>query len=392
MKRFCILLFVVLKFNTIWSNTHPIDSILNEVSKNNIALQALKKSNEADIAALKAANKLGATSVDYSPFYAKNIEGIASSEFIIKQEFDFPTLYAARNEATELGSQTKDMEFQSLRQTILLEAMNLCMELIHLNKLISIVEERYHTAKKMLELYETKMAEGSATALEVNRIKMEMMKASAETEQFKSKQKNHLHTLRALNGDKPIDIKCATYPQWNYLPNDSTFIGTYMTNDAELKSLQAQAIGRKQNIAIRKQEKLPKISIGYRRNTSVENASNGFLIGAAIPLFTGRQKIKEAKARYESMQLEVEEAQTKKQNELRNIMNEATYTKRAIDAYDQEIIKTSIKNLQTAIENDNITAIEYFREKDLINENLQNLLTLENKYYKLLAQMQKYKL
>lgn len=392
MKRFCIVLISSLSINISWAETHPIDAVLDEVSKNNIALQAVAKNNEADIAAMKASNDLDAISVEYSPFYEKNVKGIASSEFIVKQEFDFPTLYAARNEATQIGSKAKDWEYQSMRQDILLEALNLCLDLIHLNKQVALMTERHYTAQKLLILYEKKNDEGDATILDVNRIKMEMMQTSAEIEQLKAEQKTLLHSLQTINGNKPIALDCTSYPNWGEIYADSLFIASYMANDAALKSIEAQTETTKQHITISRQEKLPKLAVGYRRNTSMENASNGFLIGAAIPLFTGKQKIKEAKARHESMKLQLEEAQIQTQNDVKKISDEAACTKQAIEAYNLDVIEKSKNTLDTAIENGSITAVEYFREKDNINESLSDFMKIENKYYKLLAEMQKYKL
>ena len=197
-KRICIAWATIMATCNIWAGTHPIDSVLYKVSRNNIALQALVKNSEADIAAMKATNSLGATSIDYSPFYAKEVKGVASSEFIVKQDFDFPTLYAARSQATKASTKTKEWEYKSMRQESLLNALQLCLDLVHMNKQITLMTERYNAALSLSALYEKKMEQGATTILEMNRIKMEMMQTAARIEQLKAEQK----TLFGLKSKK----------------------------------------------------------------------------------------------------------------------------------------------------------------------------------------------
>ena len=45
---------------------------------------------------VKIAARQEELSVEYSPFFAKGIDGMASSELVVTQGFDFPTLHAAR--------------------------------------------------------------------------------------------------------------------------------------------------------------------------------------------------------------------------------------------------------------------------------------------------------
>lgn len=391
-KRICIAWATIMATCNIWAGTHPIDSVLYKVSRNNIALQALVKNSEADIAAMKATNSLGATSIDYSPFYAKEVKGVASSEFIVKQDFDFPTLYAARSQATKASTKTKEWEYKSMRQEILLNALQLCLDLVHMNKQITLMTERYNAALSLSALYEKKMEQGATTILEMNRIKMEMMQTAARIEQLKAEQKTLEHSLQALNGDKPIELDCTSYPQWSEFYADTAFFANYMAHDATLKRMETQTEVSKRHIAVSRQEKLPKLSVGYRRNTSMENASNGFLVGAAIPLFTGKQKIKEAKARHEGMKLQLEDTQVQTLNELKKISYNAASTKRTMNAYNLNVIIEAKNALDKAIKNGSITAVEYFRESDNINESLSEYMKVENKYYKLLAEMQKFTL
>ncbi|MDE7085998.1 MAG: hypothetical protein K2O48_04850 [Prevotella sp.] len=76
-----------------------IETIIASVEANNTLLKAVRSGNAATVAEVKSENTIGETSVEYSPFFRKGVGGTASSELIVSQEFDFPTVYGARSKS-----------------------------------------------------------------------------------------------------------------------------------------------------------------------------------------------------------------------------------------------------------------------------------------------------
>ena len=68
--------------------------VLSQVESNNLSLKALKHDIEADVLDIRSENSLTGPSLEYSPFFNKGYSGVASSEMVISEEFDFPTKYA----------------------------------------------------------------------------------------------------------------------------------------------------------------------------------------------------------------------------------------------------------------------------------------------------------
>lgn len=99
-----------------------LDSLLLTIEHNNKSLQALKKGNEATMQEVQAQNRLEDPTVEYSPFFQRNVKGMASSELVVSQGFDFPTLYAARNKYTRLQETVTDWQYESARRDVLLAA------------------------------------------------------------------------------------------------------------------------------------------------------------------------------------------------------------------------------------------------------------------------------
>ena len=67
-----------------------IDPVLQEIERNNLELKALRSENRASVLDMKGENSLEAPSVEYSPFFRNGVSGVASSELVVSQEFDFP--------------------------------------------------------------------------------------------------------------------------------------------------------------------------------------------------------------------------------------------------------------------------------------------------------------
>ena len=94
-----------------------IEEVLQSVEQNNKELQAVFHSTEAAKMEVQTQNNLEDPSVEYSPFFAKGIDGMASSELVVTQGFDFPTLYAARNRSGKLQKDVLDRQQQALRRS-----------------------------------------------------------------------------------------------------------------------------------------------------------------------------------------------------------------------------------------------------------------------------------
>ncbi|MEE0690498.1 MAG: TolC family protein, partial [Bacteroidaceae bacterium] len=92
-----ILCVGILCFNGLIADAQGIDEILQQIARNNPQLHAQDKARNAEKIELKTSNNLDRTVVSYSPFFANGVQGIASSELVVSQDFDFPTLYAGRN-------------------------------------------------------------------------------------------------------------------------------------------------------------------------------------------------------------------------------------------------------------------------------------------------------
>lgn len=370
------------------AKAQDINAVLKSVEQNNMELKALLKGNEAADIENKSQNTLEDLSIEYSPFFQSETSGIASSELVITQGFDFPTLYGARKKAGQLQRNVLDMQYQTARRDILVNAKKLCLDIINYNKQKQLLQERRKNADELLAMFELKFKNGDATSLELNKIKLDRMNLETELVQADTKHANAMQQLQALNGGQPIEVNMTEYPQ---APADDevTMYEKAVATDWTVRTAQASVLAAEQDVKVNKQSWIPKFEIGYRRNTEGDNASNGFLIGGSIPLFSSKNKVKIAKARQTEAVMQHANARINAENSARTMIDQMKQLKASADAYDVPLMRQTLKLLRTAVENGEISVTEYYVEADNIYKNMITYMDIERQYQDALTEIYK---
>ena len=134
------------------------------------------------------------------------------------------------------------------------------------------------------------------------------------------------------------------------------------------------------------------MDLGYRRNTSMDEESNGFLVGISIPLFSPRNRIKAAQAQYEAARLQGEQARILAESQSRSRINEMRQLQSALEVYDPELMNQMLELLRSSLEKGEISMIDYYTEADGVYQNLQNYLNLSRQYQGIIADIYKFDL
>lgn len=370
------------------AKAQDINAVLKSVEQNNMELKALLKGNEVADIENKSQNTLEDLSIEYSPFFQSETSGIASSELVITQGFNFPTLYGARKKAGKLQRNVLDMQYQTARRDILVNAKKLCLDIINYNKQKQLLQERRKNADELLAMFELKFKNGDATSLELNKIKLDRMNLETELVQADTKHANAMQQLQALNGGLPIEVNMTEYPQ---APADDevTMYEKAVATDWTVRTAQASVLAAEQDVKVNKQSWIPKFEIGYRRNTEGDNASNGFLIGGSIPLFSSKNKDKIAKARQTEAVMQHANARINAENSARTMITQMKQLKASADAYDVPLMRQTLKLLRTAVENGEISVTEYYVEADNIYKNMITYMDIERQYQDALTEIYK---
>ena len=388
MKRYLIATIVALSTYSI-AIADTVGDVLKQVAANNLTLQALVHDNQADVLDIKASNSIGGPSVEYSPFFTKGYSGVAESELVVSQEIDFPTKYAARNKQAQMQQTVGDKLLAKQRRDILLQAQLLCIDLIRLNQTLSMLRERLANSETLLQMYQKRMEAGDANALELNKVKLDCMEVRTLVNEAQGERTSLLQQLRQLNGGKPIDVTDTVLPNYPQITNFEEYRALALASDADVAVAQTSLRAADINLKLQKNEWLPNISFGYRRNTEHGEGINGFLVGVSFPLYSNSNNVKAARQRRESAELQVVQAQNEAEASLRTNYEQLQGLQQVIDHSDVKLLQESLTLFAKALQQGEITALVYYVEINSIYEKLQRHIDLHCQSVKLLAELHK---
>ena len=377
---------------SIGMQAQTVDEVLSQIERNNKELQAQEQTIRASKLEVQAENNLEDPSVEYSPFYTRGISGMSSSELVVTQGFDFPSLYAARRQSGKWKQEVLDRQLRIFRRDILLNAKNLCLDLILYNQKQILLVQRKKNADELLVLFEKRLKEGDVGVLDVNKIKMELMNVQTEVVQNEAAHRSALQQLLAMNGNLPLEFTENTYPSLPELDSYNELYDEIMSTDATLLVADANVRAAEKELKVNRQSWLPKFEVGYRRNTSLDEKSNGFLVGGSLPLFSNRKKGKIVQAQVTSAKLQVENARLQAEAQVQSRYNEICKLREAMQAYDVGLMYKTLDLLNEAVKAGQLSIIEFYTEADNVYQNLQAYMELENQYQKLMADIYKNRL
>lgn len=388
MKRYLIATIVAFSTYSI-ALADNIGDVLKQVASNNLTLQALAHDNQADVLDIKASNSIGGPSVEYSPFFTKGYSGVAESELVVSQEIDFPTKYAARNKQAKMQNIVGEQLLIKQRRDILLQAQLLCIDLIRLNQTLSMLHERLANSETLLQMYQKRMDAGDANALELNKVKLDCMEVRTLVNEAQGERTSLLQQLRQLNGGKPIDVIDTVLPEYPQITNFESYRALALASDADVAVAQTALRAADMNLKLQKNEWLPNISFGYRRNTEQGEGINGFLVGVSFPLYSNSSNVKAARQRRESAELQVVQAQNEAEASLRTNYEQLQGLQQVIYHSDVKLLQESLTLFAKALQQGEITALVYYVEINSIYEKLQRHIDLHCQSVKLLAELHK---
>ncbi|WP_308227986.1 TolC family protein [uncultured Prevotella sp.] len=388
MKRYLIATIVAFSTYSI-ALADTVGDVLKQVASNNLTLKALAHDNQADVLDIKASNSIGGPSVEYSPFFTKGYSGVAESELVVSQEIDFPTKYAARNKQAKMQNIVGEQLLIKQRRDILLQAQLLCIDLIRLNQTLSMLHERLANSETLLQMYKKRMDAGDANALELNKVKLDCMEVRTLVNEAQGERTSLLQQLRLLNGGKPIDVIDTVLPEYPQITNFESYRALALASDADVAVAQTALRAADMNLKLQKNEWLPNISFGYRRNTEQGEGINGFLVGVSFPLYSNSNNVKAARQRRESAELQVMQAQNEAEASMRTNYEQLQGLQQVIDHSDVKLLQESLTLFAKALQHGEITALVYYVEINSIYEKLQRHIDLHCQSVKLLAELHK---
>lgn len=393
MKQFIVITLLASAALSV-NGQNSIDAVLRSIEANNKELQANNQLTVSKKLEAKLDNNLPDPSVSYVHQYG-NREGMGiQGELVASQSFDFPSVYVQKNKLAKSKAASFDRQGAEFRQQILLQAKEICLDLVLLNQQRALLDQRRQNAEQLAELYAMRLETGDANILETNKIDLELLNAKTEARMNESARIAKLQELATLNGGIAIDFTDTTYMSDGDILSFEELRAEAVTSNPQLLTLKSEQVAARRQLSVNKSKSLPGFELGYRMNTATGGERfNGFLVGISIPLFSNRNNVKQAKAQALYTDLQLESTTTTVESELHQLYNQSVALKTSMDEYNMVLkSQNSLALLNKAIQTGQISMIEYFVDVTTFYQSMQNYMQLQNEYQKVMAQLYKYKL
>jgi outer membrane protein TolC len=368
--------------------------VLEQVASNNKELKMNQQQSSIVHSQLAAANALPDPSVSYTHQYGNKAGMGINGEWIASQSFDFPTVYVERNKLIKSRTAGLDLRQADLRRQILLQAYEICLDLVLLRQEQSLLNERLTNAVQLEQLYAKRLQTGDANLLETNKISLELLNIKTEARRKATAIAAKQQALEALNGGLPLVFEAETYEPPAKLPSFDELCDEVFALDPALRALRTEQNAAGQALRLSRMERLPGLEIGYQLNTAARGERfNGFLIGMRIPLFSNRHKVRQARAEILYSELKYEDSSAKARNELFMLYQQSISLKESMTEYEQLLgNQDKLSLLNKALEAGSLSMVDYFIEIGLLYDSLYNYMQLENDYQKSLIRMLQHRL
>lgn len=390
MKRYIILITALVALGS--QAQSPIEATLQSIAENNLSIKATQQDVTAAQTELSAANSLENPTFGFEHLWGdKNqVPGGIKYSFGITQGFDFPSLYVQRRKLINAQNALGSTQVTDARRNILLEARNLCIKIVYLNKQIALVEERAAIAKEVVNLYDKRLKAGDANRLEFNKTLVTHLSLSSELKMLYSERDAAHNMLVALNGGRDLTIDPATfaaYPRMTMPASLDAAIQEWQDNNTATAILRKQQEVAESFSSVAKQGWIPRFELGYRQAYELGDTFYGLSVGVSLPLFKTSNEVKSAKARALSASFQAEESNNRITAEATQLYNETVTLKEALKDYTLFNFNDNRAMLLKALTSGQISLLEYMSDIATLNEAEEGRLLIEYQYYTSLSNL-----
>ena len=391
MKKFITGLSLFLALSAQGQTT--INELLTAIEAANPTLRAQNELTNSQKLEAKTENNLSNPTVDYEHVWGSHPGIGVGRELTVSQQFDFPTVYSNRSQIARLKSNHYDSEKEAFRQDLLLQAKELCVELVYLQKKRAFLNERLLAAQRLSDICARRLEVGDAGALEANRTELELLNARTEADLAKIEMTAKLAELAAFNGGENPEFEVSDYPDYQVLPDFEELLSVYLTGCPKLKCLLNQQQLADKEVSLSKANAMPKFELGYKGDYSGNEKFNGVLVGMSIPLFESKNTIKRAKAQARFAELRQTSVSLSLRTELRKLYDQA----QALDVSLRKINSIvgrfgNLALLNQALDAGYLSFAEYFNEVAPLYQSRETQMLLERDYQLVLAKLHRIEL
>lgn len=374
----------------LWAQ-NTIDKILTEIDQNNTTLSALRKSVDADKIGNKTGLSLANPELEFAYLWGSPTVIGNRTNISIKQSFDFPTAYKFKNQISDIKNEQAELEYLKQQKELFLQTKTICYDLVYINALKAEFSRRLSHAKSIANAYQKKLDIGEANILEHNKVQLNLLNLQKELESLEIDRMVFLSQLKSLNGGISVDFSATAFEQLELAPDFEQWYATAEKSNPILNWLKQELTLNQTQEQLTKAQALPKIQAGYMSEALSTEKFQGVVVGLTLPLWENKNKVKYAQA--QTMALESIEVDRKLQfyTHLNTLHTKVYSLQKNLEEYRSQLLAfDSSELLMKALDQGEISLIDYMLELSIYYESVNTLLEMERDLNKTFAELNQF--
>ncbi len=375
-------------FVSMSASAQNIEHVLQSIEHNNADYKARQCLSKAQRIEARTGNVPENPEVDMMRGWSRDGSHKAL-EFDVSQSFDFPSAYAARRKAANAKIEQIGYEQNAYRQSLLLEAKTLCIDIVALRQEYALLSKRVANTQRMADAQVVALQNGEITVLEKNLTDIELIDLQSRLSMKTIELNTALEQLQNMNGGIEIVFPDSLFamPE-EVLPYD-VMVQEYKSRAPQLLMLVSEQKHAEMELKAGRSEALPSFSVGYHFEKEGNETLNGLVVGMSLPLWGSRRRIQQNKAQVEYAKSQYVTTETDMLSTLRelyaryNVLKEALAQLRAIDLRQVDIEKY----LHKAFEAGEISEIDYLSELNMLYNVEEQCIATERDLHKVIAEI-----
>lgn len=367
--------------------------VLQQVEAGSTRLKALREVLEAEKLSYRTGLAPADPVVDGGYLFGEPSSIGNRKDISIRQQLDFPTVYAAKGKLSDVRSAGAQYRFAQERVELLLEAKRLCIELVYYNALEDLYDVQLERAERISETYRRKLESGESNQLEYNKASLNRSQVRQKRSRALAEREALLSELRRLTGNPALDFTANSFPTV-FLPEDfSAWLDEASAAYPALQYLRNEVEAASQEVSLAKASALPKLSVGYMGEFVAGQTFQGVTFGVSIPLWENRGRIRHADAARLASERVADDAADALASRLRILYSQVCSMQEALSEYEDALAGSrNDELLYKAFDKGELPLLSYLLEMEYWQDAYEEKLRAERDLQLSLAELEACKL
>lgn len=386
-KKLTISILAILISTIVYSQSN-IDIVLDSIEQNNTTLKSLSAKFDAQKIQNSTFKNLSELEIGFNYLWGNPNEIGNRTDFSVAQSFDIATLTGMKGNMVDEQNNLIGWQYKAERMNILLEAKQYLIEHIYYNALHQELLLRLQHAQIIENSVKQQFENGDANILEYNKAKLNLSLVEGDISSINVERNAILEQLKRLNGGNNISVEDSSFTQPTIPLNfEDWFLIAEQKNPILAYVKQTVEVSKKQ-VSINKAQNLPEFSVGYMSEKVVGQRYQGIITGVSIPLWTNKNKVKQAEAEVLAAEKNVIDRKQQFYAQLHLQFNRTIGLLQNAQQYRNSLETANNTDLlKKALDAGQISILDYIVEIGLYYEVLNRTLEAERDYQKALAEL-----